>query len=737
MKKKPGEFHTLSELELLYKDAKDVDKDIFAEMRSNLLLISGEHYQRRQSTFFKRLKDAADIPEATKIRLTKNHIQKIHKIYVNHVLSMVPGVQVGPKNDSELQDQKAAELNQAVWADAKDRHKFNELGDEFGDDFFGVGEIACKVFYDKSGGDIKAFKQKVNEKGEDLFLSPNGEETTEAVDPASKLPNKPAPGEPIYKGEFVIEPILGPNLLRAPEAKVLKKSPYLIIQKMVPVSELQAVFPEHADLIKDSVDETMMVFDSNTATYSSGNKNEVLLKEIYFRPCYQYPKGYYYFYTEKVLLTKGELPGGIFPIITQYCERVATSPRGRSIVKIMRPYQIEINRSASKMAEHQITLGDDKLLIQNGTKISAGAQIPGVRSINYTGLEPGILAGRDGSQYLNYMQSQITELYQVMSVDEVNAEKADGQIDPYALLFKSASQKKAYSRYVKRFETFWGNLCYTYLELAKIHLPDDEVVYAVGKREQINIPEFRNTTKLCYQIQVEPQAEDIESKLGKQMVLNQTLQYVGNKLEKEDIGKIIRAMPYANVEESFNDMTMDYDSATNMILALDRGEDQFLTEYDNYVYLVKRLVSRMRQADFRFLHPQIQQKYQMLVGDLQMMEAERQRRILAAQSEYIPTGGYMVTVDLYVPDPKDPMKAKRARIPFESVQWLIKQLEAQGMSLSELEKMNQGLVAQISDQISGQSQAMAGSQGPGPVMPLKGQENPQGVNNGSYGDTYS
>ena len=44
--------------------------------------------------------------------------------------------------------------------------------------------------------------------------------------------------------------------------------------------------------------------------------------------------------------------------------------------------------------------------------------VPGVRAIQVSGAPPTILPGRDGSQYLAYMQAQIEEMYQVAMLEE-------------------------------------------------------------------------------------------------------------------------------------------------------------------------------------------------------------------------------------------------------------------------------------------------------------------------------
>jgi hypothetical protein len=218
----------------------------------------------------------------------------------------------------------------------------------------------------------------------------------------------------------------------------------------------------------------------------------------------------------------------------------------------------------------------------------------------------------------------------------------------------------------------------------------------VGIKEAVNIPEFRDMSPHCYKIKITSQTEDVETKLGKQLVLNQALQYVGNKLDKEDIGKLMKLMPYANFDGSFNDMTIDYEAATNDILALDRGEVPPINNYDNHIYMIKRLTARMRQADFQFLDPEIQFNYSQRLKAHETIEAEQARAIQLAQAGFVPTGGYLVACDFYIQtDPENPEKSRRARIPSDALEWLMEKLEAQGMSLEKLENVNKENLAEI------------------------------------------
>lgn len=277
---------------------------------------------------------------------------------------------------------------------------------------------------------------------------------------------------------------------------------------------------------------------------------------------------------------------------------------------------------------------------------------------------------------------------------------AAAQLDPYVMLFRSARQKKRFQRYIKRFEKFLINVVKTYISLAKVHLPDDYLVYAIGATEQVNIPEFRKYSDICYEIKVEAQSDDIETKLGKQIVLNHALQYVGAQLKPEDIGKIMRQMPYANFDESFDDMTIDYDNSVNDLLALDRGQKPPVNQYDNHVYSIKRLTARMRKADFQYLPPQVQQAYAQKVDVHQQFEAQNQIAIQRAQQGIIPTGGYLAKVDLYVPDAKDPNKSQRVTLPSEALQWLISNLQAQQAGLAPILDMGQGQQAQMANKFT-------------------------------------
>jgi len=673
-----------NELMKLYKDGEQADNHLYAEQRSNLLLVAGSHYARKGSRFWNRVRDDNRLSEEQKIRLTINHIQRICKIYENNIISYAPSVAPVPKNENELQDQKAAELNHAVWKDVKARHRWNDKVREIVQDFNRIGEVFHKIYWDENKGKIVDYAQAVDEMGMPV-MDPMGQ------------PQKD-PSKPIFSGDFVFERIFGFNVFRAKEAKSMMESWFIGYRKMVNIDDLRARIgndPEKQELIEASKDETYLIFDGNGSAYDR-SQNECLLLEYYIRPSNVFPNGYYFITTNKGILWEGELPFGVFPIVYAGMDEIPTSPRHYSFIKQLRPIQGEINRAISQVATHQITLGDDKLAVQAGTKVANGGLQPGVRVLSYSGQAPVVIPGRTGDQYIPYIDKMIEQFYVAANLQEEMEEKPTN-LDPYTMLFISIQQKKKFSVYTSKIEQYLIDFCEKTLELAKNYYTEANLVPAIGRAELINIAEFKNTSPLFYQIKLEPGTEDMETRLGKQLTFNQIMQYVGSNLDPKDIGKIIRTSPYANNDLASEDLTMDFDNGTNMILAMDRGQYMEPNMYDDKKYLIKRLTTRMRKADFKFLSPQIQQMYQGVVQQLMDMDAEEQRKIQEASAGFIPMSGMAVVCDIYVPDPSNSSKTMRARVPYDALTWLLKRLEEQGATQQSIMQQQQSIVAQTAD----------------------------------------
>ena len=76
---------TIAQLNNKYDISETVDRSIFAEERSNILLVTGNHYNKQKPEYLSRLRSSKKISQQSKLRLTKNHIATITKTYVNNI----------------------------------------------------------------------------------------------------------------------------------------------------------------------------------------------------------------------------------------------------------------------------------------------------------------------------------------------------------------------------------------------------------------------------------------------------------------------------------------------------------------------------------------------------------------------------------------------------------------------------------------------------------------------------
>lgn len=661
----------IGELNRLFTEGETCDKELFAEQRSNILISSGEHFSKRQSKWWARIRESRSITNDQKIRVTKNHSHRIIRTYINNITSMTPGVIPTPNDPKDLQHVKAAQLNKSVWDYQKEKHSYRMKVQSWAKDFIEIGEVFTEVFWDPNAGTLVGYNQAIDE---------------ETGEPQVDEMGQPVAGETaVFSGDLISRSIIPANVIRASEAKTIRDSRFLCIREMVSITDLKAMIGEDEAKLKmlvESQDETFYVFDNARQNYYK-TSNQLMLKKFFFRPGAEFPNGWYCFATEAGILFEGELPFGVFPIVYGGFDEVTTTPRHRSILKQLRPIQSEIDRASSKMAETQITIGDDKVILQNGSKVTTGPHLPGVRTMFVTGMAPTIMPGRTGEQYLPYVQSCIAELYQVANVQD-DANEKPASADPYENLYRSIRDKKKFAIYGEKFENFLVDHCKVYLDLARHYFDENMLIPAIGKSEYVNISEFKNMSPLCTRIKVEPMSDDIDEMMGRHLIFNHTLQYVGGQLSKDDIGKMLRNMPFANNEEMLDDFTLDYDTAVNVILALDRGQQVQPNSSDNPEYVLKRLGARMQKPDFRMLPPQILQNYQITKQAYEQLLAQKAQELKQAESQFIPSGGAMIKVDYYVPDPTNAGRSVRATVPAESVDWLIKQLAAQGSAQEQL-----------------------------------------------------
>jgi hypothetical protein len=687
-------------------------KDLWAEQRSNSMLVAGNHYSTKTADTWNRIRDLRAVPTDQKLRLTKNHIKKITNLFQNNLVSSSPAVKVIPRDEKSNQSRKSAELNDAVWQFACDTEEMPIRTLSLAADYIELGESATKIFWHPTAGKIVSYNQKVDETNQPMV----DEQGQPVADEAS----------PNFEGKLMLEQVLPTNIGVDLNCSSFEEADLVFVRKMMPHSKLKALVQgdeEKLKLIQEEKPDPTMVFDPSISDYST-SKEMSLVIEFYLRPCQTYPKGYYYITTKTGILFEGELPFGIFPIEYVGFDKIQANPRHRSIIKQLRPYQLEINRTASKIAEHQIT-SDDKILVQNGTKISSGANLAGIRLLQYSGAKPEIMEGRSGAQYLDYLSGQIQEMYQVANLAEDAELKPATGADPYGLLFRSVKDQKKFIIYSEKFEHYLKRICKLYLRLAKEYLDDDVLIPMIGKSEYVNIAEFKNTQDLDTNIKVIPMTDDINTMFGKVLATNHLLQFSSAQLGKEEIARIARNMPFGNFEESFADLMLDYDLAENLMLAVERGEQTQASPADNKDYLIKKLQNRVRQADFSLLDPQIQQNYQQLLQTYMQMSAQEKAEIQRAQSGFIPATGPLVRTDLKaeVANASGGKKTISKAFPIDALAWLEKQMEIQGASLESLRALDQQSQAGVASQLNGLNQPQGMGQQPMATPP-------QGVPNG-------
>ena len=706
--------HSVADLLQAYKESEQCDAEVFAEARSNLLLVAGSHYNKKHSLAWDRIRSTRTLSNEQKLRITKNHIYRISKIRKNLILTHSPGVQILPAQDDSSQSQKAAELNQSVWEFAKIQQNMKVKTQQFVSDYFDIGEVCAKVWWNPNGGAFKGLNQAVDENGQpqiDEQGQPQGNDE-----------------DPVFEGSLEIERIFAFNLLRDPNVKTMDESPYLTIRKMVKVDSLKGIVPEDDErqkFITEGKDDTYLIFDGNRQNYQR-EKGITTLKETYFRPSPQYPMGYFYIWVDAGILFEGELPFGIWPLAFEGHDEMPTTARFRSPIKQLRPWQIEINRQASSQAEAQVTMGQDKIIMQSGAKLTPGELLPGIRAYHATGRDPTVLEGRTGEQWTAAIGANISELYQAAMIPEEQEEKQES--DPWGQLFKSMKQKKKFVMDAEKFEGFLCRLTNIYLDLARNYFPDEILIPAIGKTQIINIGEFRNTDKLSYKIKAEPMSDDIHTVMGKTLMINHVLQYASNSLDKESVGQMIRMMPFANSEKAFEGLTLNYDKSENQILALDRGEAPTPLQSDDGPYMIKRLSNRMSKADFRFLHKQIQENYKNMITTYEHLEAEKARQMKSMQADFIPTDGPSIKVAWYIQDPTNKSRSIQATLPANAINWLVERLQDQQGFTDPLKKLDSGSQTDIAADYnqSKEQQQMAPPAG-APQMPPIGMPTNKGM----------
>lgn len=688
----------LTELNELYDRADMTDKKVFAEMKSNILLINNEHYKKYSTKLDATLRNAG-VSKDRRLRLTKNHTQKITSDIKDIFVSQMSAFKPCPRNENEMSDSKAAELANSVWQWGSEKIEWDDFVDRAVNSFVDIGEVGSKVFWDPNAGDIKGYNQKVTAEGLPLFQTPDGQITTQSQDQMGLIKYAPLAdkSKPVFSGRLLVEPLYCFNLLRDPSAQLMKNSPVVIYRHMkdLKAAKLLAKDEETKNKVIESANRTYKIFDSTSGEFYD-SKNQVMIREFYYRPCHEYPRGYFYICTEDAILDHGEIPFGdlgeiAFPIKHTGYDIIETSPRYASPIRPLRPLQAEVNRTASSEAETQITMGPDKVFLKVGGTITKGAEMAGMRAYHTSGPAPTVVPGRSGQQYVGTLERAISEMYLIAKLPE-NANPTANVTDPRSELYKSVRQKARFSRQLSRLERYFKSIVNTWIFLAQKYLDDQEVIKATGKSEAVNIPEFKQIESSDLAIKIEPVSGDYNTMFGKSLEIEMIAQYLGKDLPDDMKAALVRSLPFMNKEPVIQQLMTQYDAPMNMLLALDRGEDHIPNKYSDETVMLKALYLRLQKADYDLLPPEVQAKYAEVITAYEEIAAMKAEEALRLQKGMIPTGGNLVKVDYYIMDENG--KQIRGTFPSESLDWLKETIAAQGMAQERLEQManSQGLV---------------------------------------------
>lgn len=697
---------SVSDLNKQFEDSKSVINEHLAEARTNVNLFVGNHFQKKGSRLSRSLDNLTDDKDV-KIRVTKNHTNTICKYIINSILNQAPTGAILPKNPGEIQDQKSAEIHASIIEDYKIQNRFKAQVRRWAENYVTVGELFLNIFWDDNKGNLLGHEEVRDER--------TGEVTGT---------------RPIFEGDAVTELVYAWDMRMDPGAKTFDEACWVGYEKMVDQNIILKLFgdtEENRKACKSDMDETYKVFDSTAVQYQDA-KNRVLLRQCYYRPSTDYPDGYYVFFTKETIFAEGPLPKDrngrvFFPIKYLGFDELPTSPRSISIIRQIRPDQMEVNRCASAIALTQMTMGFDKMIAPTGGEVDAGSMKAGVRVFRVPGGKQSadIIPGRSGEQFLNTMNSAISEMYRKTGVPENFDEKA-ADTDILASLYKNMRQKTRFSLYADKFGDFLVEIIEEVLRLKKAYMRDETFARVVGKDNLINIDEFRAMDDLGYQIKVEPATEDLESRFGKHIALTNTMQYLGQNLDQNTIGMLLKNLPFNNGEEIYSKFTIDYENARNILLALDRGEFPEVTTIEKPEYILAELNHRRRKPDFKFLDPRIQMNYLKQIEQYQAIYNQNLMTIQQAQAGFIPSDGPTVPVDgVYetVIGSNGQPKTQRVQLPLAAINDLIQKLQAQGNAFGNIQTLPLGQQAEMAQSFLEQSGLQPPAQG-APVGDMNG-----------------
>ena len=696
---------TANYLDTLYNHADSLDQHVFDRFLSYGRLTSGDHFYQQIRRKYRNFRSMDEKFPKARLRLVQNHISRFVNAWSNAILDLAPDVDILPDNPREEKDKKAAQLNRSVKAHIVEETDFFSIQEEIVKDYISLGEAIIKISFDSSQGALVPGEARPvidTQTGEMVMLQ-------------DMMPS----------GKLLFNNIEPENLLRDPVARTWLEARWVchrhMLDKKSVIKLIKSLHKDDPDKTRSlinslqDVDETKNIYQGTDNMYANEEENKkVLIREFFWRPTQDEPKGRYVMATRGSIIHNTKLPFGIFPFEFVNFESNHGTPRGESRLKQLAPIQLEINRCVSKIAEHQITLGDDKVITTAGSKVAEVNKYEGVRLFQVTGgTVPEILPGRSGTQYIEHLINQVQTFDQIGELYQISEDKMS-TLDPFAIFFLSSKQKRRYAKHASKFERFLIRVWKKALKLHKHSVHPQAVIQMIGAAEKVNIDEYKSSDDLCFQIKVKTRTEDPESIIAKQFQINQFLQY--GKMDEADLGVLAKESPFLDKSDFALKSILKSERAQNMILKLDKGINFPASQGDDPQYMLQRLDTRMSQPDFddiTYRQPDgvimpteyIQQLYVRKREEYLRMVAQQQQEKMQMEQGLIPSSGRMIPVQMY--DSKvnqdGSIGSKRVLLPNDSLEYVIQRLQAQGMLESTLQGFDPNTQADLVNQLTNNS----------------------------------
>ena len=722
------------------------DRSHFAEQRINAQLVAGHHFNY-QNTELPSLV-YMDRGGGTEVEIAVNYLAKYARIKQNRLTTHAPMVRVVPKSTDERVDRKSAEIAQLVWEDIVYRHQFRKLIKLWAYDYIVLGECIARLSWDPDKGDLM---QTETLSPEDDYGYGSEDKDGSIVSEAGAMGGYGQPEElpesdsiGTFTGDLSIERVSPWNLIRPQECENINEAKWLCIDRFVHLKTVKNWMRNHPEKRKqiapgDMAESSEYMFDMSSGMREV--KDHVRVSEMYFRPCSEYPNGYYSFFTDNVVLFEGELPLGLFPIHYRGYLTAPGNPRHHSIIRDAKPIQAEINRCVGKAITHSLTLGDDKVFLPTGSNIDEKQSEPGSRIIFYQpnpsggSSGPTVIEGRTGIQHMDQAQRFVAMMQDIFdetdpAVIQGGSPKDAMKRDPMALLHASYKEKEDNSFYGEEFEQFLVLVTQDVLHMARGYYNDQQLLTALGLNEYAAVDDFRKNP-LRDTVEIEPTSDSALSIIGRQHAFSTALQYVGARLPPKDIGLLLEGMPLGNKDLAFQGLNQDHKIADNLIRNLDNGRDIKINPLgEDIEFMIKSLISKIKEPGFIYKPWNVQQLYTQKLQEYQQIAAQQQQMMMELNKQLIPTDGPLVKIgSMHVPNPNKSSSRTTipARLPQAAIEWVIQRLEQQNMNqekLMGLDMASQQSVMQTAQQMLGQG---GGGPGGGQPQPMPQQMPPQGM----------